>query len=62
MDYPTIVYIEAALMENKELLHNGKSLGYISDKQQELVESDGAAKLSKGNIPIVNIGKNINPA
>lgn len=32
-----IVYLEAALMPNNEVLHLGKSLGYISDRQRELV-------------------------
>ena len=46
--YPAIVYVEAALMENGEVLHYGKSLGFINDKQKDLVES-GATKLTKGN-------------
>jgi hypothetical protein len=53
-----IVYLEAVLMPNGELLHYGKSLGYADDQQINLVES-GACKLTKGHEPIVAIRPNI---
>lgn len=56
-----IVYVEALLMDNGELLHMGKSLGYVSARQDELVEN-GACKMTKGSEPIVNIGRNADPA
>ena len=56
-----IVYVEAVLMPNNEVLHMGKSLGYVSDRQHELVES-GACKLTRGKEPVVNLGKSANPA
>jgi hypothetical protein len=58
MEYPKIVYVEAVLMENGELIHYGQSLGFINARQKKLVESDGAAKLAKGGETIVAIGKN----
>lgn len=41
-------------MDNGELIHFGKSLGFVSKKQEELVES-GACKMTKGSEPIVCI-------
>lgn len=49
-----IVYIEAVLMDNNELIHFGKSLGTISKEQRELVENE-ATKLTKGNEIVVAI-------
>lgn len=42
-----VVQLEAVLMENGEVIHYGKSLGFINKKQRELVES-GATKLARG--------------
>lgn len=50
-----IVYIEALLMDNNELLHCGKTLGFVGKRQKELVESKGAGKLAKGGITVVEI-------
>lgn len=58
MEYPKIVYIEAILMANGELIHYGKSLGYISDKQIEIIES-GAEKLTRGSESVVALNPNI---
>lgn len=49
------VYIEAILMDNNELVHMGQSLGIVSKRQRELVDSHGAGKLSKSDITIVEI-------
>lgn len=49
-----IVYIEAFLMPNGEIVSYGKSLGFISDRQMELIEV-GATKMSKPHIPCVAI-------
>lgn len=54
-----LVYIEALLMDNDELIHNGKTLGFISKKQRKLVDSKGACKLTKGKEPIVAIAPNV---
>jgi len=51
-----IVYLEAVLMDNGELIHFGKSLGYVGKRQLELLESD-ATKLTKGGEPVVAAGK-----
>lgn len=56
MNYPVIAYIEVALMENGETIHYGKSLGFINEKQRELLES-GATKMTKGSEPIIAVGK-----
>lgn len=50
-----IVYIEAVLMDNDELIHLGKSLGFIGKRQRELVDSKGAGKLSKSGTTVVEI-------
>lgn len=50
----TVVYLEAILMPNLELIHFGKSLGFVSERQAEMVKS-GACKLSKGSEPIVSL-------
>ncbi len=49
-----IVYIEAVLMDNDELIHFGKTLGFITADQRKLIES-GASKLTRGNEPVVSI-------
>ena len=56
MENPIIVYLEACLMPNGEVIHFGKSLGFISDKQKELVES-GATKLTRGKEIVIAVGK-----
>lgn len=53
-----IVYIEAALMPNNELIHFGKSIGYINEKQRELIDS-GANKLTRGREAVVAIRPNV---
>lgn len=53
-----VVYVEAVLMPNLELIHYGKSLGFISKEQQKLVEAK-ATKLTKGGEPVIALGKNI---
>lgn len=53
-----IVYVEAALMPNNELIHFGKSLGYISSEQRKLVDS-GANKLTRGKEDVVAISPNV---
>lgn len=50
-----IVYIEAVLMPNDEIIHMGKSLGFISQRQRELADSKGAGKLSKAGMLVVEI-------
>lgn len=50
-----LIYIEAILMDNNELIHMGKSLGSVSERQRELVESNGGGKMSKGGVTIVEI-------
>jgi hypothetical protein len=49
-----VVYIEALLMDDGELIHFGKTLGRIGQRQRQLVES-GATKLTKGGKDIVRI-------
>lgn len=54
MDGIKVVYLEAVLMPNGELIHFGKSLGFVSERQEELVES-GACKMTRGSEPVVSI-------
>jgi len=58
ISYPQIVYIEGVLMANGEFLHYGKSLGFVNERQQDLVES-GATKLTKGNEIVVALNNNV---
>ena len=47
-----IVLIEALLMDNDELIHYGKSLGFITKEQRDLIENK-ATKLTKGKEIVV---------
>lgn len=51
-----IVYIEAVLMDNREVIHMGKIIGKIGRRQLELI-NNGATKLTKGHEKIVAISK-----
>ena len=53
--YPMIVMVEGALMGNGEVIHYGKSLGFISKKQRDLIESR-ASKIARGTEPVVALG------
>ena len=53
-----IVYIEAALMPNNELIHMGTTLGFINKDQRKLIEA-GASKLTRGSQPVVAIRPNV---
>ncbi len=55
-----VVYIEAVLMDNGELLHYGRSLGFIGKRQQELVDNQ-ATKITKGKEKIVAIKSSDEP-
>ena len=54
IDYPIIVLVEGVLLENGEVIHYGKSLGFINKKQKKLVEA-GATKYPRGNEPVVAV-------
>jgi hypothetical protein len=56
--YPLVVSLEAVLMANGEVLHYGKSLGFVSEKEMDLVES-GATKLARGGEIMVALGDNV---
>ena len=56
--YPKVVYVEAVLMGNREVIHYGKTLGYINEKQLSLVEGE-ATKLARGNEVIIAINDNV---
>jgi len=58
VSYPLVVLLEAVLMENGEVLHYGKSLGFVNKEQSDLVEK-GATKRSRGNEIVVAIGKKV---
>lgn len=53
-----IVYVEAVLMPNNELIHMGQTIGYINEKQRELIDS-GANKSTRGNEVVVAIRPNV---
>lgn len=56
--YPKIVLVEGALMANGEFIHFGKSLGWINERQRELVEN-GASKMARGTEIIIALGKEV---
>lgn len=56
--YPLVVHLEAVLMVNMEIIHYGKSLGFINKRQLSLVEGE-ATKLSKGNEIIVAVNDQV---
>jgi len=56
VEYPLIVMIEGALMANGEFIHYGKSLGWINQRQREMVEN-GATKLARGSEIVIALGK-----
>lgn len=45
-------------MDNGELIHFGKSLGFANKRQRELIES-GACKLTKGGEKVAAIGEHV---
>ncbi len=53
-----VVYIEAVLMDNDELIHFGKSLGFINKKQRDLIKK-GANKITKGKEVVVAIAPQV---
>jgi len=55
---PAIIYIEAVVMPNREVVHYGRSLGFICEKQMELIKS-GATKLTKGKEVVVALWDNV---
>ena len=56
--YPKVVVIEGALMGNGEFIHYGKSLGFINERQRDLIES-GAHKIARGTEPVVALGDRV---
>jgi len=58
VSFPKCIYIEAVVMENGEVLHYGKSLGFICDKQMELIKA-GATKIVRGNEIVIALWDNI---
>jgi len=56
--YPLVVHVEGVLMANGEFIHYGKSLGWINEKQRDLVES-GASKLARGNEIVIALGNSV---
>lgn len=56
MTYPKVVYIEAVLMDNNEVIAHGNTLGFINKEQKGLVENE-ATKLTKGHEVIVALGE-----
>ena len=55
--YPLVVLIEGVIMANGELIHYGRSLGFVNEKQLELLET-GANKTARGHEPIIALGDN----
>lgn len=53
-----VVYAEAIMAPNGEIVHFGQTLGWANARQIELVEN-GACKITKGGEPIVSLGERI---
>ncbi len=58
IEYPKVVYLEAVLMANREVMHFGKSLGFVNERQENLVKN-GATKLTKGNEVVIAVNDNV---
>lgn len=58
MDYPAVVHLEAVVMENGEVIHYGKSLGFINQRQRDLLEK-GAHKTARGGEAMVAVGEEV---
>lgn len=56
-NYPKVVFVEAVLMDNREVISMGQTLGFVNKRQQELVEN-GACKIAKGGEAIIHLGEN----
>lgn len=58
MQYPKVVLLEAVVMGNGEVIHFGQSLGFINQRQKQLLEKR-ASKIARGKEPIVALGDNV---
>lgn len=58
IEFPIVVYLEAVLMANGEVIHYGKTLGWANDRQMDLVKR-GATKLTKDGEDIVAVGEEV---
>jgi len=58
MENIKIVLIEAVLMSNGELIHYGRSLGFIGKKQSERVQAN-ATKIARGREMIVALNPEV---
>lgn len=56
--YPKVVYVEAVIMANGEVIHYGKTLGFANKKQIDLLEA-GANKLTRGSEDVIALNGNI---
>lgn len=54
--YPVVVYVEAVAMANGEIIHYGKTIGFMNERQVSMLEA-GATKLTKGSEPVVAVGE-----
>jgi len=48
------VYVEAILMPNREVIHYGRTLGFVSEREHELAELD-ACEFSKEPTPVIRM-------
>jgi hypothetical protein len=53
-----VILIEAVLLPNDEVIHFGKTLGFINKKQRDLVKSK-ATKIARGGEMIIALRPNI---
>lgn len=58
IEYPKVVYLEAVLMANGEVIHYGKTLGFINERQGDLIESK-ATKLTRGKEIVVAVNNQV---
>lgn len=58
MDGIKVVYVEAVLMPNGEVIHFGKTLGFANKRQIDLVEK-GATKITKGGEAVIALGEQV---
>ena len=58
INYPLVVLLEAVLMENGEVIHYGKTIGWANKRQIDLVEKS-TTKIARGGEPIIAIGEDV---
>lgn len=55
---PEIVYLQAVLMPNGEVIHFGKTLGFLNEREWKRIREGNAKLTSAGNV-VVELGDHV---